>query len=95
MVRSCHAFVTGRHLLSLLHSDFVSDIPFFFFFFSIHQSLARVLSQQRNAGTLVVVDHSGSVVSNAVRNAVTAAGKFGGDITALVAGGDDAVSPCW
>eukprot|EP00048_Salpingoeca_helianthica_P014824 m.223740 g.223740 ORF g.223740 m.223740 type:complete len:332 (-) comp16313_c0_seq1:194-1189(-) len=42
----------------------------------------------RNASTLVYIDHDGKTVTAASRNAVTAAQKLGGEITALVAGSD-------
>jgi len=55
------------------------------------QLLTRSLAQQRFAGTLVLADHNGTTLNAAVRNTVTAAGKLGGDVTALVTGGDDAI----
>lgn len=54
-------------------------------------SVAAAAAGRRHGSTLVVVDHSGGAVSAAVRNAVTAAKKCG-PVTALVAGGDEAVS---
>ena len=54
----------------------------------------RLLSSARQASTLVYIDHNGQAVANGVRNTITAASKIGGDVTALVAGGDEAVSAC-
>lgn len=46
------------------------------------------MRQARNASTLVFIDHDGKTISPASRNAVTAAQKLGGEITALVAGSE-------
>lgn len=49
--------------------------------------LSRLISQSsRNASTLVVVEHNNEAMNPVTLNAVTAAKKFGGDITCLVAG---------
>jgi len=50
-------------------------------------SLARgIAGGSRNASTLVVVEHDDNTMNPVTLNAVTAAKKFGGDVTCLVAG---------
>lgn len=51
----------------------------------------RQYARSRLASTLVYVDHNNGALNPAVRSAINAASKLGGDVTALVAGGDDAV----
>ncbi|KAI9253396.1 hypothetical protein BDA99DRAFT_548248 [Phascolomyces articulosus] len=59
---------------------------------------ARPLFAQRfyatgaGANTLLVVEHKDGAISGATLNALTAAAKLGGSVTALVAGGDDAIA---
>jgi electron transfer flavoprotein alpha subunit len=55
------------------------------------QQARFMAAQQRFASSLVLVDHADGKVNPGVRNTITAAQQIGGDITALVAGGDDAV----
>ncbi|EDQ93087.1 uncharacterized protein MONBRDRAFT_21090 [Monosiga brevicollis MX1] len=50
----------------------------------------RQYARSRLASTLVYVDHNNGALNPAVRSAINAASKLGGDVTALVAGGDDA-----
>ncbi|KAI9091850.1 hypothetical protein DFS34DRAFT_315964 [Phlyctochytrium arcticum] len=49
-------------------------------------SLPRSQFSQRYASTLLVVEHKDNKVASATLNAITAATKIGGDVTALVAG---------
>ncbi|KAI7860548.1 electron transfer flavoprotein alpha-subunit [Circinella umbellata] len=59
---------------------------------------ARPLFAQRfyatgaGANTLLIVEHKDGAITGATLNALTAASKLGGSVTALVAGGDDAIA---
>lgn len=46
----------------------------------------RHLYQARNASTLVIAEHDDKALTPITLNAVTAANKLGGDVTALVVG---------
>eukprot|EP00730_Choanoeca_flexa_P020191 TRINITY_DN9875_c0_g1_i1.p1 TRINITY_DN9875_c0_g1~~TRINITY_DN9875_c0_g1_i1.p1 ORF type:complete len:352 (+),score=116.02 TRINITY_DN9875_c0_g1_i1:59-1057(+) len=54
-------------------------------------SQARAAAHNRFASTLVLIDHNNGALNPAVKNTITAASKLGGDVTAFIAGGDDAV----
>lgn len=45
-------------------------------------------SSIRNAASLVIAEHNGEAVAPITYNTIAAAGKMGGDVTALVAGPD-------
>ncbi|KAI9313186.1 hypothetical protein BX666DRAFT_2020712 [Dichotomocladium elegans] len=46
----------------------------------------------RSLSTLLVVEHKDGKITGATLNALTAASKLGGEVTALVAGGDESVA---
>lgn len=56
-------------------------------------TLSRFYATGANgANTLLVVEHKDGKITGATLNALTAASKLGGEVTALVAGGDDAIA---
>ena len=52
----------------------------------------RFYATGAGANTLLVVEHKDGAITGATLNALTAASKLGGSVTALVAGGDDAIA---